>query len=99
MVGVHAFTINTQDGCVHARNFAPLYEIDEEAATGTSNGALAYYLYDYGLLKAETLLTVIQGEKMGRPSRIQAQVSVAGETPQVRVGGTAVTLARGEILL
>jgi predicted PhzF superfamily epimerase YddE/YHI9 len=27
-----------------ARNFAPLYGIDEEAATGTSNGALACFL-------------------------------------------------------
>jgi len=29
-------------------NFAPLYDIPEEAATGTSNGALSCYLYKYG---------------------------------------------------
>lgn len=44
VVGVHAFTVNAKDGAVHCRNFAPLYDIDEEAATGTSNGALTYYL-------------------------------------------------------
>jgi predicted PhzF superfamily epimerase YddE/YHI9 len=33
VVGVHAFTVNTEDGAVHCRNFAPLYDIDEEAAT------------------------------------------------------------------
>ena len=31
-------------------NFAPLYDIPEECATGTSNGALTYYLYRYGLV-------------------------------------------------
>ena len=36
VVGVHAFTVNTADGDIHCRNFAPLYDIDEEAATGTS---------------------------------------------------------------
>ena len=50
VVGVHAFTCNSKDGRVHARNFAPLYGIDEEAATGTSNGALACYLFDYGIV-------------------------------------------------
>ncbi len=44
VVGVHAFTISNKDGKIHARNFAPLYDIDEEAATGTANGALTYYL-------------------------------------------------------
>ena len=33
MVGVHAFTVNTADGMIHARNFAPLYDIDEVAMT------------------------------------------------------------------
>ena len=40
VVGVHAFTVNCDDATCHVRNFAPLYDIDEEAATGTSNGAL-----------------------------------------------------------
>lgn len=96
-VGVHAFTLNSKDGKIHARNFAPLYDIDEEAATGTSNGALAYYLYDYGIVKLDTINTVIQGEKMERPSKIETQiVSEAGKV-KVKVGGLAITLASGEI--
>ena len=43
VVGVHAFTTDCDDATCHVRNFAPLYDIDEEAATGTSNGALTYY--------------------------------------------------------
>ncbi len=97
VVGVHAFTVNTNDGKVHARNFAPLYDIDEEAATGTSNGALAYYLYHYSYLKAGQLLEVIQGEKMGRPSSITAQVVIEDGKEKVKVGGRAIILARGEL--
>ena len=97
VVGVHAFTVNGKDGFIHARNFAPLYDIDEEAATGTSNGALAYYLYRYGMLQPDTVNTVIQGEKMERPSRIATQIVLQDEQPKIRVGGLAVTLAEGEI--
>ncbi|QIB68814.1 PhzF family phenazine biosynthesis protein [Aminipila butyrica] len=97
VVGVHAFTVNGSDGRIHARNFAPLYDIDEEAATGTSNGALIYYLFDCGLVQPEQIYSVIQGEQMGRPSEIAAQVTVAGGKERVKVGGFAVTLATGEI--
>lgn len=97
VVGVHAFTINAKDGKIHARNFAPLYEIDEEAATGTSNGALTYYLYDYGIVKLDQTNMVIQGEKMGRPSKITTKIVKEGDQEKVKVGGFAITLATGEI--
>ena len=97
VVGVHAFTCNGADGLIHARNFAPLYDIDEEAATGTSNGALTYYLHSYGLIEPEKIYTVVQGEKMGRPSKISARLVIKGGEPLIKVGGFAVTLAEGEI--
>ncbi|MDO4869281.1 MAG: PhzF family phenazine biosynthesis protein [Bacillota bacterium] len=97
VVGVHAFTINSEDGLIHARNFAPLYDIDEEAATGTSNGALAFYLYQHGLIEPDKVYTVVQGEKMGRPSKISFQVIADGADVKVKVGGSAVTLAEGSI--
>lgn len=96
-IGAHAFTINAEDGMIHARNFAPLYGIDEEAATGTANGALAYYLYSRGLIETDRVYTVVQGEKMGRPSKVSFRVSLEGGQPKVRVGGSAVTLAEGSI--
>ena len=99
VVGVHAFTCNSKDGRVHARNFAPLYGIDEEAATGTSNGALACYLFDYGIVAGYQTVNVIQGEKMGRPSLISAQILLRGGELSVKVGGRAVTLAGGNINL
>lgn len=99
VVGVHAFTANAEDGAVHCRNFAPLYDIDEEAATGTSNGALTYYLYKNGLIKggAETLF--IQGEAMDRPSKIRSKLTVTADNAKIQVGGSAVILAVGEINL
>lgn len=97
VVGVHAFTINTKDGAVHCRNFAPLYDIDEEAATGTSNGALTYYLYKNGLLEQGAENLFIQGEAMNRPSKIRSRLTASANGVRIQVGGSAVILAGGEI--
>lgn len=99
VVGVHAFTLNAGDGKVHCRNFAPLYAIDEEAATGTSNGALTYYLYKNGLIKEGAETVFIQGEAMNRPSKIISRLSGTAPDVQVRIGGSAIVLAEGEIHL
>lgn len=98
VVGVHAFCLASEgeqrDGVTaHARNFAPLYDIDEEAATGTSNGALTYYLQSIGFLGETADACIIQGEKMGRPSTIRTHI----EGKKIMVGGGAVILAEGEI--
>ena len=85
------------DGLIHARNFAPLYDIDEEAATGTSNGALAYYLYQQGLVETDRVYTVVQGEAMDRASKITFCVRIEQEKPRIYVGGSAAVLAEGEI--
>jgi PhzF family phenazine biosynthesis protein len=107
VVGVHAFTVNTEDGAVHCRNFAPLYDIDEEAATGTSNGALTYYGYLNGFIKDGDDCRFVQGEAMNRPSvslsHLDVDCSAGGcedDAPKpcfVKVGGTGVILAEGEI--
>lgn len=97
VVGVHAFTMEGDDATCHVRNFAPLYDIDEEAATGTSNGALTYYGYLNGFIKNGDSCTFIQGEKMGRPSKITSRITVEGDDCLIRVGGGGVVLAEGEI--
>lgn len=99
VVGVHAFTVNTKDGAVHCRNFAPLYDIDEEAATGTSNGALTYYLYKHGLIEEGTENIFIQGEAMKRPSQIISLLTSENGNIKIQVGGSAAILAEGEINL
>lgn len=99
VVGVHAFTVNCDDATCHVRNFAPLYDIDEEAATGTSNGALTYYGYLNGFVKSGDDCRFIQGEKMQRPSAILSHIEADGDNCSIQVGGSAVILAEGDIKL
>lgn len=78
VVGVHAFTVGCENRTFHTRNFAPLYGIDEEAATGTATGALIYYGFLHGLVKIGDSCICMQGERMGRPSTIVANIARKG---------------------
>ena len=101
VTGVHAFAVENKEVKAYARNFAPLYDIPEEAATGTSTGAMTYYLFLQGLIKHGEENVYIQGEKMGRPSKIVSRLySIAGaregEGVSIKVGGSGYILAKGE---
>lgn len=98
VVGVHMFCPGTGDPAAHCRNFAPLYAIPEEAATGTSNGALTFYLYRRGLIRPGVTNRFIQGEKMGKPSEILSRLTEEDGGVRVRIGGRAVLTLRGEVL-
>lgn len=98
VTGVHAFTLESEEGTTaHCRNFAPLYDIDEEAATGTSSGALTYYFYLNDIIKAKDSCKFIQGEKMERPSAILSEINADENGCLIKVGGSSVVLAEGEI--
>ena len=94
VVGNHAFCLDTLHGCeAHARNFAPRYGIDEESATGTSNGALACYLMKYFKNKFDGNFVFEQGYSMNRPSKIMAKVnSIDDKIVEVYVGGSAIAI-------
>lgn len=95
--GVHAFTLDTDEGVAESRNFCPLYGIDEESATGTSTGALTYYLYKNGVLhEFNQTYCFLQGYSMGRPSMITTKL-IDEQQPRVKVGGKAVILTKGKI--
>ena len=99
VVGVHMFwPCLSEEATAHCRNFAPLYAIPEEAATGTSNGALTYYLYRLGKLAAGAENRFVQGEKMGKPSEILSRLTEGPDGVQVRVGGRAVLTLRADLL-
>ena len=87
VVGVHAFTLDGEDATCHVRNFAPLYDIDEEPATGTANGALTYYGYLNGFIASGDDCTFIQGEKMGRPSVVTSHIEANSEVADAGDGG------------
>lgn len=99
VVGVHAFTLDIHDHTALCRNFAPLYGIDEEAATGTSSGALTYYLFVNSIIpdKAEEI-SYLQGLSMGRPSIIKARITT-DEKPRIYVGGRGRILSKGNLLI
>ena len=86
---------------VRSRMFAPAAGIPEDAATGSAAAILASQLLDLGSLEQGTnTLTVTQGVEMGRPSEIGLEIDVAdGEIGSVRVTGSAVRVADGQILV
>lgn len=89
VTGFHMFCPG--EGCTaYCSNFAPLYDIPEECATGTSNGALTYYLYLNGMVQPEEENVFLQGEHMNRPSQIRSRLYDKNGTVTVRIGGSAV---------
>ncbi len=84
VVGYHVFTID--DNIIYARNFAPKVGINEECATGTSNGALGSLLYSKGF---PNQMEVIQGESMNERSLIFVKVEYNNDVMDVYVGGKA----------
>lgn len=94
VTGYHVFSLETKFGATaHCRNFAPLYDINEESATGTSNGALACYLYNNGVVNKEQSAELVfeQGYSMGKPSEILVRLKIKKDKiSEVLVGGTAI---------
>jgi len=84
VVGYHVFTIDNER--VYARNFAPRVGIDEECATGTSNGALGSLLFSKGF---SNQMEVIQGESMNQKSLIFVRIDSHNDIMDVYVGGKA----------
>lgn len=85
VVGYHVYTIENNQ--VYARNFAPLVGIDEECATGTSNGALGSLLFIRGIKNGN--IEIIQGEAMNESSLIFVKINQFKDKIDVRVGGKA----------
>lgn len=88
VVGFHAFTVPCDKPGVDAvcRNFAPLYGINEESATGTASCALAGYFYKY--IRKQDSYTFEQGYSLNLPSKIVVRLEHDGnEIRRIFVGG------------
>ncbi|WP_426252070.1 PhzF family phenazine biosynthesis protein [Paenibacillus pabuli] len=105
VIGYHVFALepDAKVALAECRNFAPLYDIPEESATGTSNGALLCYLHKYNQLSDphDTTYTIKQGYTMNRPSKIRARLTlgISNETTKIQVGGVAVHIENIRIQL
>ena len=95
-VSFHVFAYGNEGYTAHVRDFAPLYGVPEESATGTANAALTYYLLQCGCLDVEAECAFLQGEAMGRPSVVATRIQKDGN---IYVGGTAAIVAKGELFV
>ena len=94
-VSFHVFAFGYDGYTAHVRDFAPLYGVPEESATGTANAALTHYLAVNGAIPRQGDFAFIQGEAMGRPSVVATRIATDGA---IYVGGTAYVLALGFLL-
>lgn len=94
-VSFHVFAFGNDGYTAHVRDFAPLYDIPEESATGTANAALTHYLVINGAIPPHGDFAFLQGEAMGRPSVVATRIADGN----IYVGGTAYVLASGEFNL
>lgn len=95
VISLHVFYIDETTKEIYTRNFAPIVDIIEEAATGTSNGALIFYLYTINKISANTLIKIVQGESLGRKSEILGKILNKNEKLDVLIGGKAVKFSEG----
>lgn len=91
-VSFHVFALGNDGFTAHVRDFAPLYGIDEESATGTANASLTHYLAAHGVVPARGEFAFLQGEAMGRASVVATRIDGEG---RIYVGGTAAVVAEG----
>jgi trans-2,3-dihydro-3-hydroxyanthranilate isomerase len=97
----HLFCLQgvTNQGDTFARHFGVPPDTMEDPFTGSATGGMAAYLWHHHLIK-KPVFTAEQGHWMNRPG--QAQVEVVGppdDIETVKVGGTAVTVMRGELVI
>jgi trans-2,3-dihydro-3-hydroxyanthranilate isomerase len=98
---VHLFCVHgmTDQGRTFARHFAPPPDVFEDPFTGSATGGMAAYLWHYGLIDEPTFIAE-QGHWLQRPG--QATVEIVGprdDIETVKVGGGAITVLRGELIL
>lgn len=90
VIGFHIFELCNPNSSLTAscRNFAPLFGITEESATGSSSGALACYLTEHLDINKDFVFE--QGRAMNCTSQITASIkSDNDEITDVKVGGFA----------
>lgn len=97
----HLFCLQgiTENGQTFARHFVTPPDLLEDPFTGSATGGMGAYLWHHGLIDQPTFIAE-QGHWMQRPG--QAKVEVVGprdDIETVKVGGSAMTVLRGELVL
>ncbi|HEX9069000.1 MAG TPA: PhzF family phenazine biosynthesis protein [Ktedonobacterales bacterium] len=107
--GVYLLTLDTPEApaglrrpTMRGRMFAPGIGIMEDPATGGISGALGVYVMRHtrDASGGSESFVLHQGVEMGRPSQIDIAITrEMGEVKDVRIGGHAVVMGRGELWL
>ena len=75
----------------HVRNPFPVGGVVEDPATGAAAAAFGAYARELGLVPEEAVLTLHQGEDLGRPGELT--VTLRAGDPRVRVSGTGARIS------
>jgi trans-2,3-dihydro-3-hydroxyanthranilate isomerase len=79
------------------RMFAPNHGVVEDPATGSAAGPLALHLARHGRIAFGDRIRISQGAELKRPSVLFAEVHGSpDDVERIGVGGSAVTVARGQ---
>ena len=96
----HLFCLQgIEHGATFARDFGLPPDTLEDPFTGSATGGMAAYLWHYGLIESPVFIAE-QGHWMSRPG--EAYVQVVGprdDIQTVKVGGAAVTVLKGELMI
>lgn len=103
-LGVSIFCIGAEarEASVRVRTFFRSGVMREDPITGSSNGCIAAFIAKHGLIPAEDgaiSYVAEQGIELGQPGRINLRVTGIPDELSVQVGGHAVTVLRGELIL
>jgi trans-2,3-dihydro-3-hydroxyanthranilate isomerase len=84
---------------ISVRMFGDYYGVPEDPATGSGNGCLAGYLVRHRYWGEEKIdIRAEQGYEIGRPSLLLLKADEKEGNINVRVGGKAITVAKGEFV-
>lgn len=85
---------------IRVRTFAPGEGVSEDPVCGSGNGAVAAYIARHTHPDAESCAYIAeQGIEIGRDGLVQASWDRVHAQVRVRIGGSAVTVATGQLLL
>ncbi len=102
--GLAVFCIgaNEPGADLHVRAFAPDAGVFEDPVTGSANGCIAAFVAKHGLMEPRgSVISYVaeQGAEMGQPGRVFARVTGVPDDIRAHIGGNAVTVLRGELML
>jgi PhzF family phenazine biosynthesis protein len=101
-ISIFCIGAEAREASIRVRTFAPGGGVPEDPVTGSSNGCIAGFIKKHALLPAsdgEISYIAEQGIEMGQPGRVYVRVSGPDDAMSVQIGGHAVTVLRGELLL